>query len=413
MYKKYLVILLFVSVPVIAYNQSRTLDFYLDAGIHNSPLLKDFNNQINSALIDSLLIRSSQLPQVEGISQLLYSPAYRNFGYDEAVSNGGNYQGVISVTQNIFNKKILNNKFQSLAIQRQTADNESKISVADLKRVITEQYLAAYADYNELTFNKSFLEFGYKENEIVRTFVSQGLCKQTDYLSLQIETQTQEILVNQLASQFEKDLRQLNQLCGINDPGLYQLTLPEIKITSSQDINNLPLFIKYRIDSIRIENEKAAIELKYKLKMNWFADAGFLTSTPWNFYQHFGYSAGVNLSIPVYDGHQKTREKQKLSLDENTRSGYRNNFRNQYYQQIQQLNNELKSLRLMTTQLEKQLTTSEQLVNALRAQLETGIIQMTEYINAIKNLRYINKNLSDNRIRIQQVINGLNYLLAQ
>jgi len=413
MYKKYLLILLFVSFPVISYNQSRTLDFYLDAGIYNSPLLKDYNNQINSALIDSLLIRSSQMPQVEGISQLLYSPAYRNFGYDEAVSNGGNYQGVISVTQNIFNKKILNNKFQSVNIQRQTADNESKISIADLKRVITEQYLAAYADYNELTFNKSFLEFGYKENEIIRKFVSQGLCKQTDYLSLQIETQTQEILVNQLATQFEKDLRQLNQLCGINDPGLYQLTLPEIKITSLQDINNLPLFIKYRIDSMRIENEKAAIELKYKLKMNWFADAGFLTSTPWNFYQHFGYSAGVNLSIPVYDGHQKTKEKQKLSIEENTRSGYRNNFKNQYDQQIQQLNDELKSLRLMTTQLEKQLTTSEQLVNELRAQLETGIIQMTEYINAVKNLRYINKSLSDNHIRIQQVINGLNYLLAQ
>ena len=164
---------------------------------------------------------------------------------------------------------------------------------------------------------------------------------------------------------------------------------------------------------MRIENEKAAIELKYKLKMNWFADAGFLTSTPWNFYQHFGYSAGVNLSIPVYDGHQKTKEKQKLSIEENTRSGYRNNFKNQYDQQIQQLNDELKSLRLMTTQLEKQLTTSEQLVNELRAQLETGIIQMTEYINAVKNLRYINKSLSDNHIRIQQVINGLNYLLAQ
>jgi hypothetical protein len=38
---------------------------------------------------------------------------------------------------------------------------------------------------------------------------------------------------------------------------------------------------------------------------------------------------------------------------------------------------------------------------------------MTEYINAIKNLRYINKNLSDNNIRIQQVINELNYFLAQ
>ncbi len=194
---------------------------------------------------------------------------------------------------------------------------------------------------------------------------------------------------------------------------MYRLTLPVITIAGSQDIDNLPLFVKYRLDSLRIENEKAAIDLKYKLKMNWFADAGFLTSTPWNFYQHFGYSAGVNLSIPVYDGHQKTREKQKLSLEEDTRSGYKNNFKNQYNQQIQQLYGELKSLQIMTTQLEKQLSTSEQLVNTLRGQLETGIIQMTEYINAIKNLRYINKNLSDNNIRIQQVINELNYFLAQ
>jgi outer membrane protein TolC len=413
MNKRYLVILIFSFIPVIVYNQSRTLDFYLDAGIHNSPLLKDYNNQINSALIDSLLIRSSQMPQVEASSQLLYAPVYGNFGYDEIATNGGNYQGLIGVSQNIFNKKVLNNKFQSVNIQRQTANNESRISIADLKRVITEQYLAAYADYNELAFNKSFLEFGYKENEIIRKFVSRGLCKQTDYLSLQIETQTQEILVNQLTSRFEKDLRQLNQLCGINDSGLYRLTLPVITIAGSQDIDNLPLFVKYRLDSLRIENEKAAIDLKYKLKMNWFADAGFLTSTPWNFYQHFGYSAGVNLSIPVYDGHQKTREKQKLSLEEDTRSGYKNNFKNQYNQQIQQLYGELKSLQIMTTQLEKQLSTSEQLVNTLRGQLETGIIQMTEYINAIKNLRYINKNLSDNNIRIQQVINELNYFLAQ
>ena len=413
MYKRYLVIIIFTFIPVVVYNQSRTLDFYLDAGIHNSPLLKDYNNQVNSALIDSLLIRSSKMPQVEARSQLLYSPAYRNFGYDEVVTDRGNYQGVIGVTQNILNKRNLNNKYQSANIQRQTVNNESKISVAELKRVITEQYLAAFADYNELTFNKSFLEFAKKENEIVSKFVSQGLCKQTDYLSLQIETQTQEILVNQLSSQFEKDLRQLNQLCGINDSGLYQLSLPEIKIKGLPDVDKLPLFIKYKLDSLRIENEKSAIDVRYQLKMNWFADAGFLTSTPWNFYRHFGYSAGVSLSIPIYDGHQKTQEKQKLSLEENTRSAYRNNFRNQYDQQIQQLNDELKSLRLITFQLEKQFSTSEQLINSLRAQLETGIIQMTEYINAVKNLRYISKNLSDNRIHIQQIINELNYLLTQ
>jgi len=70
-------------------------------------------------------------------------------------------------------------------------------------------------------------------------------------------------------------------------------------------------------------------------------------------------------------------------------------------------------LRTITSQLEKQFSTSKQLVVALRKQLEAGIIQMTDYITAIRTLRNINKYLNDNQIRIQQVINELNYLLVQ
>ena len=140
---------------------------------------------------------------------------------------------------------------------------------------------------------------------------------------------------------------------------------------------------------------------------------GSLLPVRLTFYRHFGFSAGINLSIPVYDGHQKENEKQKLNLAENTRGSYQDNFTKQYFQQIQQLKDELKSLKILVVQLENQLITSEQLVNALRQQLESGIIQMTEYINAIRNYRNINKNLSDSRIRIQQVINEINYLLTQ
>jgi outer membrane protein TolC len=413
MSKRNLSIVLFIFISVIAFSQSHTLDYYLNAGIQNSPLLKDINNQINSALVDSLLIRASKMPQVEARSQLLYSPAYSNFGYDEVVTDGGNYTGVVGVSQNILNRREKSNKYGAVNIKRQTAVNEIKITLAELKKMITEQYLAAFSDFNELNFNRSFLALSRKEGEMISKFVSQGLCRQTDYLSLQIETQTQEIIVNQLVSQFQKDLRQLNQLCGLRDTALYELTIPELMVTGTQDINRSPLFLQYKFDSLRIENEKTAIDVKYLLKMNWFADAGFLTSTPLEFYKHFGYSAGIGLNIPIYDGHQKIHEKQKLTLAENTRSAYQNNFRNQYNQQIGQLIEELKYLRTIGTQLEKQLFTSEQLVNALRDQLEAGIIQMTEYINAIRNLRTIKKGLSDNHIRIQQAINTLNYLLVQ
>ena len=253
MYKRYLVLLILTFIPVIAYNQARTLDFYINAGIQNSPLLKDYIIRLTLHWSIVYLSDLQICHRLKRRSQLLYSPVYRNFGYDEVITNGGNYQGVVGVTQNILNRRDINNKYQSVNIQRQTVTNASKISVAELKRIITEQYLASFADYNELTFNKSFLELAYKENEIVRQFVSQGLCKQTDYLSLQIETQTQEILVNQLKSQYENDLRQLNRLCGLNDPGLYQLSLPELQIKDSPDNIKSPLFIQYKIDSLRIE----------------------------------------------------------------------------------------------------------------------------------------------------------------
>ena len=402
-----------LTLPVIVFSQAHNLDYYIKAGLGNSPLLKDYGNQITSSLIDSLLVRASKLPQVEGRSQLLYAPAYNNFGYDEVVTDGGNYTGVVGVTQTILNRKEISNRYNSINLQRESLTNTTRISVADLKRMITEQYLAAFADFNEFSFNSSLLELANRESEIIHQFVINGLCKQTDYLSLLIETQTQEILVNQLANLYRKDVYQLNQLCGLKDTTIYSLALPDQIVSGSIEKNSSPLFLQYKIDSLKIENKKAAIDVKYLPKINWFADAGFLSSTPFDFYRHFGYSAGLSLSIPIYDGNQRNQEKQKLSLEENTRSAYQSNFRNQYDQQIRQMTEELKTLKSLTTRLEKQRTDSQQLVSALRGQLEAGNIQMSDYINAVRTLRSINKSLSDNNIRIQNIINEMNYLLTK
>ena len=44
--------------------QEKKLDMYIMSGITNSPLLKDFKNQVESNLIDSLRINASYKPQV-------------------------------------------------------------------------------------------------------------------------------------------------------------------------------------------------------------------------------------------------------------------------------------------------------------------------------------------------------------
>jgi outer membrane protein TolC len=413
MFRKFFLILLLSGLTLAAHNQTRNLDFYLSQAIQNSPLLNDYRNQINSAISDSLLIRAAKKPLVEARSQLQYSPVYRNFGYDEVITDGGNYTAVMGVSQPVFNKKEITNKFEVVDLQKRAINNSSRISINELNKIVTDQYLTSFFGYTDFLFNKNFLELLLKENEIVKQFVKNGIAKQTDYLSLLVETQTQEILVSQLKSQYRKDLMLLTQLCGLNDSVLYELAEPEIKIKSVPDIAKSPSYIQYKIDSIRIENEKTAIDIKYRPKVNWFADAGFLTSNPWNFYKHFGYSAGLSLNIPVYDGKQRGIQKQKLEFNENTRQAYKNTYYKQYFQQIQQLDLELKSLNELSAQTETQLKTSEQLVNTLKEQLEAGIIQMTEYINAIKNFKTTSRNINLIIIQKKQVINELNFVLTK
>ncbi|MDP3003881.1 MAG: TolC family protein [Bacteroidales bacterium] len=413
MHRILFLIFILSGLTLIAHNQTRSLDFYLKEGLQNSPLLNDYRNQINSAIADSLLISAAKKPLVEAKSQLQYSPFYRNFGYDEVITDGGNYMAVMGVTQNVFNKRELNNKYKAVDLQKQLINNSSRISVTELNKIITDQYLTAFSGYGDFLFNKAFLELFKKENEIVKQFVKNGVYKQTDYLSLLVETQSQEILVNQLKSQYRKDVMLLNQLCGLNDSAWIELVEPQFGIKGTPDIAKSPSYIQYKIDSIRIENEKMAIDIRYKPKINWFADAGIMTSDPWNFYRHVGYSAGISLNIPVYDGKQRGIEKQKLEFNENSRKTYENNYRNQYFQHIQQLSNELKALNEMSAQLEKQLKTADQLVKALKEQLEAGIIQMTEYINAIKNFKTISRNFNLINIQKLQVINEMNFLLTQ
>jgi len=413
MLRRFFLIFFFSGLTLISYNQSRNLEFYLNQGIHNSPLLNDYRNQISSAVADSLIIGAAKKPLIEAKSELLYSPYYHNFGYDEVITNGGTYTAVVGVTQNIFNNKELSNKYNSVDIKKQLVNNSSMISANELNKLITEQYLTAFSGYNDLTFNRNFLELFKKENELVNQFVKNGVYKQTDYLALLVETQSQEILVKQLESQYRKNLSSLNQLCGINDSEWYELVEPELKIKGTPNISKSPALLHYKIDSIRLENEKTMVDVRYKPKVNWFADAGFLSSTPLNFYRHFGYSAGISLNIPIYDGKQRGIEKQKLEFDQNTRLTYENTYRKQYFQQIQQLTIEFKALIEMSARMEEQLNTSDQLVKALKEQLEAGIIQMTEYINAIKNYKTINRNINLINVQKLQVINEMNFLLTQ
>ena len=394
-------------------SQSRDLNYYLREGLQNSPLINDLKNQLQSASLDSIIIAARRKPQVEGRSQLLYSPYNDHFGYDEVITDGGNYQAVAYVSQDLFVSKKTGNKYQALNYEKQGLNLSVKLSSAELMKTITDLYLESYSVYSELLFNVSFLDLMKNENQVVSRFVENGIYSQADYLSLLVETGGQEVIITQLRNQYRKNIMSLNELCGIVDTSQIMLQMPVIEPQGTARISDYLILRQYSLDSLRIINEKEALSLRYKPSVNWFADAGILTSNPFNFYRHAGASAGVSLTVPIYDGHQKKVEEDKLSLKEDSRTWYFNSTKKEYDQIYLRLNSELEGIKQIKAGLEKQLALSDQLVKSLRVQLENGIIKIQDYIVAIKNYRNINRYIILSDIDILRVKNEINYILTR
>lgn len=411
--KRYLFLSLFFLIEMNGLSQTRSLDYFINEGLKNSPLLNDLQNQFNSTLIDSLIIKAQKKPQIEGQSLFLYAPFNSNFGYDEVITDGGNYQLAGYVSQSIFNRKITGNKYTALENQRQGISLNKKITTAELKRIITGLYLESYSVYSDLAFNTSFLDLMKSQNNIMDQFVKAGIYSQSDYLSLLVETRGQEIIISQLRNLYQRNVRLLNEACGIVDTASIELVLPDIKPAETINRSDYLFLKQFSIDSLQIVNERTSLGLRYKPSVKWFADAGILTSKPETFYRHFGASAGFSLSVPIYDGQQRKLEDQKLSIRENSRSFNNSISRKLYDQQYLRLNGELQGIKDIRVRLSEQLRISDQLVKSLKSQLETGIVKMTDYLNALRSYRNINHNLNMTDNEMLSIINEMNYLLAE
>ncbi len=411
--RRFIFFLLVSGMSTAGISQSRDLDYYLTAGLQNSPLLNDLKNQLHSASLDSLIIAAQRKPRVEGRSQLLYSPYNDRFGYDEVVTDGGNYQAVAYVSQNLFVNKKTGNKYQALNYEKQGLNLSVRISAAELKKSITDLYLESYSVSSEFRFNISFLELMNNENLLVRRFVENGIYSQADYLSLLVETEGQKVITTQLKNQYRRNIMLLNAICGIVDTSDVTLQTPVIEPMETELFPDYLILKRYSLDSLRIINEKLALALRYKSSVNWFADAGILTSNPFNFYKHAGASAGVSLTIPIYDGHQRKIEEDKLSLKEDSRTRYLSSTKKEYDQNYLRLKSELEGIKQVKAGFEKQLALSDQLVKALRVQLENGNIKMQDYITALKNYRNINRYVILSDIDILRVKNEINFIITR
>jgi outer membrane protein TolC len=140
-----------------------------------------------------------------------------------------------------------------------------------------------------------------------------------------------------------------------------------------------------------------------------FADAGYQSTLTISPYKNFGTLVGINLTIPIYDGHQKQLQYSKLNIEERTRQKQREFFRKQFQQQIQQLQQQLNDLETLTAPIQKQINYLKTLMEVNGKLLETGDIRITDYVLALNNYITSKNLIVQNQIARYLVIQQLNY----
>ena len=391
------------------YSQDCTLSGYLDRGVANSPLLKDLSNQIISNRFDSLVARAGYLPQVNFNASMMYAPTINGWGYSEVITNGQQLTGTLNVNQQIFNNKAREAAYEKYGLAAGSLANDRKISVNELKKAITAQYLAAYAALDERKYQQEILATLTDEARIIKAWTEKGIYRQTDYLSLQVEIMTLERNIRDLDLQYRKESWNLHMVCGIGDTALCDISLPVIISASARPAEESPFYRRFVIDSLMIKNELFLVDRKYKPVVSWFADGGMVNNEPRYLYQNLGISGGISLTLPVFDGNQRKINYDRIRMREETRRMYQENFRFRYEAQLRQLQAELERTRVLMQENEKQIALTKELVAADRVQLNAGSLPITDYILALKSLLEARHAGLLYQIKIQYILNEINF----
>ena len=389
---------------------SQSLDNYINIALKNSPLLFDFNNQKLAGQLDSLLLLAAFKPQVSQISQIMYPPTGSGWGYDESITNGGNYSSVINLTQTLFNKKLINGQLQTLSLLNQTLNINEKIAITDLKKSITAQYLTAYSDYTQHQFNQSMLLLLNNQLKTIKVLVDKGVYFMTDYMNIQVAITAQKITISQSFIQLKNDIALLNYICGVSGQSEINLIKPEITVQSVLYPESSPIIAQFRIDSLKNVNNKQIIDLNYRPRLQFFADAGFNSITPVNLPHNFGASFGLNFSVPIYDGKQRKLQYDKINLTENTRIYYKRFYSSQYKLQFEQLINQLKLTDNLIIEIKNQLLEQERLIDLYRIELEKGLVRFLDFMTVLNNYTATKNTFLITEMNRLQIINQLNYL---
>lgn len=411
MLKIFLFFIFILSNSTVYCQTTKSLDDYLTAAAGNSPLLNDFNNQVYSLKLDSLKFLAGYGFIVTGEGSASYAPVRNGWGYDGALSNGHPVTAVVRGSKEFISKNNMNARLAGFYLNMKQVQAQSKLNLLQLNRNITNQYIATYASQEQFAVTEEVIHLLEQEDIVLKKLTQAAVFKQTDYLSFKVTLQQNQLALQQRRAEWYNNFSILNYMAGLIDTLPQHLIAPDfgtLQITPFEESVYAENFIA---DSLKLANEATIIHYDYKPKVTAFGDGGFqstLMNTP---YKNIGFSAGVNISLPIYDGKKRQMLLKQNRIALQTKSKYLDFAHNQYTQQVAGLNNQISQYREMIITANEQLRYSRALIEANAKQLPTGDVKVVDFILSISNYINLKSGLVQYQGNLYNLYSQLHYLI--
>jgi outer membrane protein TolC len=397
------------------------IDYFVEKAMQNSPVLKDYQNSILSNNLQSNLNEAENSAfKIFLSADYLFAPYFNNngqlistnpdpqaIGYDVGITNGGLYSAQLNVEKNILNGGLLDALQNQNKLQNKQYSYSYDLEKHNLQKQITDQYLTSYKSLLLYELSKDIVSNLSEQLNIVADMVEKGYAKAQNYLLLKIELQNEQINLNEAYQNYKNDLTQLNTICGIKDTNV--VTLSQVELSLVLPKSGSDFFKKYELDSLATVNQQSLFETKYLPQLKLFANTGLNAVETNGIQKKFGMSAGLNFSLPIFDGGQRSLTQQQSQITQKTISDYRKYFEVNLEMLINNTLSRITSLKKNIDDLNSQIDEYQKLMELSIQELKTGDISMIEYLALLKNFIDLKKSKIDKEINYQTEINNYNY----
>lgn len=247
-------------------------------------------------------------------------------GFDPALTEGGEYAGLVEFKQTLYDGAIRLNR-QQAEINRQQATQTKIRTAADICLEVREAYLDLLNAQRQHTLLRQSIEDLKSYLETVRALATGGAVPKTDVMKVEIQLQSEQIALNDLSTAITAATTRL----------LEPLGLPLDTTIAIQDSMTLPALPQQFLNNPDLKEfgfivEAAALDVKLAQKerspiISAFGNAGVWTSRNQLIESGapdvFGYHVGVALEMPLWNwGASSARIEQKTAEFNARRADY-------------------------------------------------------------------------------------------